>query len=184
MRRKLILKLLQVADPIEADGLRRLLLDEDGKEAGDARTVLAAALQCSRKAGVTDPERLYRDICETDPESLAQAMLHTPAGSFSPTRMAHAQAVLKDRLTSKAGRPATGSPEARQAQLAEAQARRREKLAKEENRKQINEWISTGAAERLAKIQQLHGCKSRAEALELVLQVEVLAPLLAGPATA
>ena len=183
MRRKLISKLLQVADPIEADGLRQLLLDEDGKEAGDARTVLAAALQSSRTAGVTDPERFYRDICETAPEQLAQALVKTAAESLTPTRIVRAQAVLKDQLSSKAGRPATGSPEARQAQLAEAQARRREKLAKEENRKQINEWISTGAAERLARIQQLHGCKSRAEALELVLQEEVLAALLSKSAT-
>jgi hypothetical protein len=175
----LISKLLQISDPIEPDGLRRLLLDDDSDEARDARTVLAAALSSSRAAGATDAEQIYKELCEGAPEQLAEAMVNTPAERFSLARIAHAQGVLKDQLTSKAGRPATGSPEARQAQLASAQARRRERLAKEENRKQINEWISTGAAERLARVQQLHNCQSRAEALELVLQEDVLAALLA-----
>lgn len=169
----LIARLLKIEEPIEADSLRRVLLDNDGREATDARTVLAGALQSSRRDGVTDPQQFYRSLCEATPAQLARTMTDTIAERLPPLRMMHAQAVLKDHLTSKAGRPAGG--EARRIQVAEAQARRREKLAKQENRKQINEWISMGAAERLAKIQQLHGCKSRVEALELVLHEDVLA---------
>lgn len=178
----LIAKLLQIADPIDADSLRQVLLDNDEREAADARTVLAGALQSSRRAGVTDPQQFYRGLCEAAPEQLARGMTDTVAESLPPLRMMRAQAVLKDHLTSKAGRPVGG--EARRIQVAEAQARRREKLAKQENRKQINEWISMDAAERLAKFQQLYGCRSRVEALELVLQEDVLAFLQARlPAT-
>lgn len=177
MRRKLLAKLLQIAEPIDAESLRPILLDSNQEEAADARAVLAASLQTSRRAGVIDPQQFYRDICDATPEQLALSMDHPRAASFPLPRIARAQALLKDQLTSKAGRPATGSPKARQTQVAEAQARRREKLANQENRKQINEWISTGAAERLSMIQRAYGCRSRVEALELVLQEEMLAIL-------
>lgn len=181
MRRKLIAKLMQIEEPIEANALRRLLLDDDSKESAVARTVLAAALQASRQHGVTDPEQIYMDICEATPMRLAETLASTQASAFSQNKIAQAQAILKSELTSKAGRPATGSPITRQAQLAAAQARRREKLANDEGRKQINEWISAAAAERLSHVQQFHGCKSRAEALELILQQDVLAAMLKAP---
>lgn len=177
LRRKLISKLLQIKGPIEADALRRLLLDDDSKEAVTARMVLAAALSASLAAGINDPDQVYRDICEVTPAQLAERIADTSARSFSGDQITQAQARLKDELTSKAGRPATGSPEVRKAQLAAAQARRREKLAIEQGRKQVNEYISADAAARLAHIQQIHG-KSRAEALELILGHDVIDSLL------
>lgn len=181
MRRKLISKLLQIDGPIEADALRPLLLDDASEEAATARTVLAAVLLAGQRNGVTDPEQVYRGICEVTPAQLAERIADTPARSFSQDRITLAQARLKDELTSKAGRPATGSPEARKAQLAAAQARRREKLANELGRKQVNEYISADAAARLAQIQAIHG-KSRAEALEMILGLDVIETLLTAPA--
>lgn len=177
--RKLIAELMKIGVPVEPEALRPILLDDDNEEAADARMVLAGALTTIRKSGVSDPVAFYGEVCESEPEQLAESLSGVLAGRLALDRIARAQEVLKEQLAAKTGRPATGSPEQRRKQLSDAQARRREKLGRESGRKQINEWISMDAAERLAKIQSLHNCKSRAEALELVLQESILSPLLA-----
>lgn len=177
--RKLIGELMQIAVPVEPDALRPILLDDDSADAASARAVLAGTLTTSRKNGLSDPVAFYREVCESEPAHLAEA-LSDMLGSLPLDGIARAQELLKEELAAKTGRPATASPDHRRKQQADAQARRREKLGRENGRKQINDWISMEAAERLAKIQSLHNCKSRAEALELVLQESILAPLLAS----
>lgn len=165
MKRKAIQRLLQSDEP--ADQLLQLL-----PEAETARQVLAATLAVSRERGITDPDKFYFQVCSSTAAQLQEFLQGTSAAKLSRDKIARAQAILNQALTSKAGRPKESNL-SRAEQLAAAQARRREKLGHVEGRKQLNDWISAEAAAYLAEIKEIHGCQNRAEALELVLQAAI-----------
>lgn len=181
MKRKQISNLMQIEEPIGADELLQLLPEDGNDDTASARIVLGSALAAARRNKVTDPAEFYYGVCSSTAAQLQPALEGTPAASLSKAKIIRAQTILKEVLTSKAGRPASAGGKSRAEQLAEAQQRRRQKLAQEEGRKQLNEWISGEAAAYLAAIQEVHGCKSRAEALELVLQAAMHGQVLTPP---
>lgn len=181
MKRKLISNLLQIEEPIGADELLELLPEDGNDETAIARTVLGSALQAARRNKLTDPGEFYFGVCSTTATQLQPALAGTPAAALSKAKIIRAQTILKDVLTSKAGRPRSAEGVSRAEQLAAAQKRRREKLRDQEGRKQLNEWISPEAAAYLAAIQEVHGCESRAEALEKVLLAAMHGQILTIP---
>lgn len=182
MKRKAISQLLQIEQPTSQSAELLHLMPEDGtKETDTARLVLAAALESSRKHDITTASDFYFLVCSSQAAQLMPVLEGTPAAGLSKDKIARSQAILNNLLTSKAGRPKQ-SDLSRPEQLAAAQARRREKLGHEEGRKQVNEWISPEAAAYLNAIKEVHGCKTRADALEMVLQAAIKGQVLKAPA--
>lgn len=182
MKRKAIHQLLQIEEP--TDELLQLIPADDDKATETARQtarlVMAAALAESRKQGLMDAAEFYFRVCSSNAGDLLQFLQGTPAAKLSKDKIARSQAILTTILTSKAGRPKV-SALSRPEQLAAAQRHRREKKLHEEGRTQLNDFISADAAAYLAAIKEIHGCKSRAEALELVLQAAIKGKVLKVP---
>jgi hypothetical protein len=181
MKRKQISNLMQIEEPIGADELLQLLPEDGNDDTASARIVLGSALQAARRNQVTDPAEFYYGVCSTTAAQLQPALEGTPAAALSKAKIIRAQTILKEVLTSKAGRPASADGLSRAEQLAAGQRRRRQKLAVEEGRKQLNVYISADAAAYLAAIQEIHRCESRADALEKVLQAAIQGQILTPP---
>lgn len=171
MKKKLIQNLL---NNDHAEDLRERIaevLPETGvRGLGTARQVLADAVEVSQKHRKLDPAELYFTVCSSTAAQLSVFLQGTKSEETSPRSLAIAQGILKEVLTSKAGRKKTSNL-TRQEQLAVAQSRRREKA--KDSLKRVDVWISPEAANNLATIQLQHACKSQAEAIELVLAAAV-----------
>lgn len=155
MKRSLIVKLL-ASDQLATDLETLLPADPSRPGVYDARAILEAVVSKHRGPNA-DPLAVFRAATgDADVAALPDA------------DQDRAFALLRETLTSKAGRPKT-SQTSRQEQNAAAQARRRQKLSRE-GMKQLNIWIDPDAAAYLTAIQEFHNCDSQAEALELVLR--------------
>jgi hypothetical protein len=177
MKRKLIQNLLKNDHSADLrERIAEVIPSTASEAASTARQVLADAIEVSQKHRLMDPVEFYGSVCSSTTWGLAVYLQGTSSAGISPAKLAGAQVVLNEALTSKAGRKKT-SGLSRQQQLAVAQSNRRDKV-KEEGRKRINVWITPEAAAYLEAIKLNQACKSQAEALERVLAAAMKGELL------
>jgi hypothetical protein len=143
-----------------------------------AQALVRAVIGRFRRAGVRQgaARAVYNLLCEAPAGELQDFVKGARLRSASKQRVARAQALLVPALTSGValgGRQKLG----RAGQLAQAQARLRERF-KREGRKRLNVWLRPTAVACLDVIKTAQGCKSDAEALELVLEATVRGEIL------
>lgn len=166
MKRKLIQTLL-TTDQLTDEVLKLLPGDMPSHDTVRARELLTLCIKRLKDAGTATPEAVYALLCGNMANQLVDFLKDDLPTKVDKAEIDRVQSLLSSLLTSKAGRPKTNEL-SRQEQNAIAQSSRRVRL-KKEGRKQINVWINPDAAVYLDAIQKKHGCKSQADALELVL---------------
>ena len=180
MKRKLLETLLAAENPDES---ARLHMVPRASEPGHAvgLLVLQAGLKRAAKVGRATPDELYGDLCTVPVATLGASLRATSrkVGELTAAELTQAQVFLNNALTSRAGRPRV-STKSREEQMAEAQQRRRERLASD-GLKQLSVWVSHEAVAYLDAVRAENDCSSIETALQLVLDAQMKGKALKRP---
>jgi hypothetical protein len=180
MKRKFLQDLLHNRHQVDLRERIGKVIPGSSKGNSEAAQILADTVEAFQAAGSLDAALLYHAVCGSPATELAERLQGSPSGSLNERAVAAAQIVLKDVLTSKAGRKKT-SDLSRNEQVAAGMARLREKV--KGDRKRLDVWIDLATASNLEQLQYRLGCQNQAQALQIILAAAVEGRVLISPET-